>query len=306
MKIYINKEGVPMVSRTGWPEKPSFKVPATDTGYLESAADHYGDEWVKEMERANRDAVPLESNLTFHMQYIAGHKYDSFIDVDIQVEFVKQHRTFGGVKWFDYKGDHEPSQCEQRTIARVVLEKSENAANLDSAGEPIPEGYRQCPRCNGCGETAPDVECKKCQGSGFIEKQDNGAHSYTEAAYDMPADEKKWRDEQHENDKKMYTEESRLFGVLMHSILSSGEDPSEAHGIATALMPDVQEYMKQQLAAAKARINELEGLIKSDVVHALLRFGYKNPCGSGCDDFEGSENVDLYNISNELRTKTEG
>lgn len=50
----------------------------------------------------------------------------------------------------------------------AVAEKRCNPAILDSAGEPIPEGHRQCPTCNGCGETAPDIECKKCQGSGFV------------------------------------------------------------------------------------------------------------------------------------------
>jgi hypothetical protein len=59
--------------------------------------------------------------------------------------------------------------------------------------------------------------------------------------------------------------------------------------------------LKAKLEKAEARVKELEDLIKSDTVYTLLRFGVKSPSGSGMDDFEGSENIDLYNISVELR-----
>ncbi len=90
-----------------------------------------------------------------------------------------------------------------------------------------------------------------------------------------------------------------------HSYTEGADVTHDALPQVTNVLVELEET-KQQLAAAQARVKELDTLIKSDVVYALLRFGYKNPCSSGCDNFEGSENIDLYNISSELRTKTEG
>lgn len=102
------------------------------------------------------------------------------------------------------------------------------------------------------------------------EKAENGAHGYTESAYDMPADEKKWRDEQHERDKAYYKDYDVLFATIANSLIKSGEDIPDANDIATAIIPDIESYVKQQLAAAKARIKELE--------EELDRF--KNPMAS--------------------------
>jgi predicted nuclease with TOPRIM domain len=48
----------------------------------------------------------------------------------------------------------------------------------------------------------------------------------------------------------------------------------------------------------QTRINELEKLIASDSVYQLLRLGVKSPSHI---DAEDSDNVDLYNLSSELR-----
>lgn len=72
--------------------------------------------------------------------------------------------------------------------------------------------------------------------------------------------------------------------------------------VATSFGRTLKKSQEERDEALK-RVKELEDLIKSDVVNALLRFAYKSPSSSGCDNFEGSENIDLYNISNELRKK---
>ena len=206
-KVYINKEGAPMVLRP-WPE-----LDITHAG-SSGEAEGMRREWIKRMEQAKRDAVQFD---TSHEQTARSLRFpiticDSFIDVDIEVEFVKQYKPGPNDSWVDVpKGDGTIFAWQTRTIARVVPEKAEN-----------------------------------------------GAHSYTESAYDMPAGEKRWREEQHERDKAYYKDHDVLFATIANSLIKSGEDIPDANDIATAIIPDIESYMKQQLAAAQARIKQLE------------------------------------------------
>jgi len=349
-KVYINKEGAPMVSRNGWPEVPdSLPNPIKDREsiaiYREASA------------KAKSEAVPLEGFLAFKYAPGIHLRADAFIEVDINVEFLLQFRINNGM-WVDPPptGFTMPRYSETRTIARVVpdrkngdiwYEGSELKAkvrdeehHLSARVVPERKNYlnihgkvplRVVPgKAEECGE--PTI---KVRGQGFhIDKMkaDNGAHSYTEAA-DVVAD---WKaraiahlsEGNQRCECELFVE--KYFG-LPERVNENYIVPGADYGQMVNMLAM---FRDEQLAAAQARIKQLEHddgegfekyqellvenrnlserlknleyFIKSDVVHALLRFGYKNPSSSGCDNFEGSENIDLYNISVDLRAKTEG
>lgn len=113
-KVYINKEGAPMVSRNGWPD-----LDITDVG-------------INAIRAAKRDAVPLDTSheQTARSLVLPITICDSFIDVEIEVEFVDQYKNYDWKMWEDCDDRGTKPWHLLRTIARVVPEKAE---------EPLPD-----------------------------------------------------------------------------------------------------------------------------------------------------------------------
>lgn len=96
-----------------------------------------------------------------------------------------------------------------------------------------------------------------------VKKQENAVMGYSEGSEipQMPAEEKQWREQQIEVDKKIYDDENRLFAVLKSSLIEADVAPIDVDEIASLMMPDVKEFIRQQLAAANKRIEELEEFV---------------------------------------------
>jgi len=57
-KLWYNSQGELRLLKE-WINKPSFKVPNTDMGCLEAAADHYMDEWYQWLKHAESESIPV-------------------------------------------------------------------------------------------------------------------------------------------------------------------------------------------------------------------------------------------------------
>lgn len=117
-----------MVSRNGWPEEPNIYVGPTDTGQAEAAALFHHDRWQEVMDKAKADAVQLEFPESWNGVLPTKDviRPDTFIIVDIEVEFGEQWQRGNG-EWIDII-DNTPINVYTpiRTIARVVPEKPVN------------------------------------------------------------------------------------------------------------------------------------------------------------------------------------
>jgi len=169
MKIYIDSNLTPRYSPNGWPDKNQF------TEYVPGSSHFFEGAYNDALEKAKADSVPFDIThpltdaalaLAYHKSGLACQMKDIFIEVEIgEVEIIYQVKNYGG--WSDISfEDLDSTDEDYRTVAR--LKKAENAAMLDSAGEQIPAGYTQCPTCHGSGELIPDVDCRKCEGSGYV------------------------------------------------------------------------------------------------------------------------------------------
>lgn len=104
-------------SVNGWPEKPDYKIPPTDTGALQAAADHYFDEWEKALAKAKEESILVDDVLHIRQQW----KADTFIDYDGVFEIITQYRTTPNGRWFDYYSEGIGA-CETRQVARLKRE----------------------------------------------------------------------------------------------------------------------------------------------------------------------------------------
>lgn len=98
-----------------WPEKPNYKIPPTDTGALQAAADHYYDEWEKALAKAKAESILVYAD-TYSPWHIIDEQFkglaprepDSFIDFDGSVEVVDQWFSVDG--WKDCNLPEEPNE----------------------------------------------------------------------------------------------------------------------------------------------------------------------------------------------------
>ena len=126
-----------MVNQNGWPEELQFVYDRELNGA--STVGFEQDEYKKAMDQAKADAVPFQDErsvkrllldlVNWHACNIDSSfpikfKSDTFIDVDIEVDFVKQYKSGPNDSWLDVpKGDGTIFAWETRTVARVVPER---------------------------------------------------------------------------------------------------------------------------------------------------------------------------------------
>jgi hypothetical protein len=269
-KILINEEGRPMHNPKGWPDAHTEGYAATDM-------------YAVDLEEAKAEAIEIIAPGQF-LALGPSMKPDTFIEIDAEVEVGHQYKVNG--LWRDaseencWKYSNERG-CETRKVARIKKQESLklNKAQLDSAGDPIPHGHIQCPNCLGSGEKVPDVECKKCEGSGYVP---DSAHSFTESAgitghhgpidntldpYSMPAEEKAWREKAHEEDKQRYAEQDSLFKVLKQALIEADVAPVDCDEIATGMMPIVEKHLRstgqRENAELKAKLENWDAKMRS-------------------------------------------
>ena len=135
MRIFIDKNLTPKASQSGWPEAPSENWSGASTAHqddIKEEWEHYHDalDKAKEESVAFDDTVEINHYLSIHDREsvytgTVTLQPNSFLEVEIDVEFKKQHQLFGSGLWVDSMFDSEPMAT--RTIARIKPAKKEES-----------------------------------------------------------------------------------------------------------------------------------------------------------------------------------
>lgn len=126
MKLYINHNLEICANEKGWPEKPGI-----------SAAHIYEDQceaYDKALAKAKKESVRVEmGGRVLKMPLVPG----TFIELDIEVEFVKQYKLAGSGLWVDslFWTNEKSPYNETRTFARI---KPASSAHGYSEGAELP------------------------------------------------------------------------------------------------------------------------------------------------------------------------